>query len=1089
MKLYFFTLLFVLNLSFVDVFAQGYLETMVDVTPPNVQNFKRFNDVDVNKATGKVNYNVELFAFALGKGLKIPVTLNYRNDGFKPKSIPSWVGHGWELNVGGFIIQEVNGHNDLSLEGLNNLQVKARMNRYISNQYTNEQKYDYKKDVVEGKLDAQYDVFNVKLPNDSYSFYVVDDTVKTSSFKPYKTTVEAEKITVINDLGYTFVFDLFHFSSSTAAMSEFGYPGTGGVRVWYLTKIVAPDQQQIILEYRQDAMYNVKTDVYSYYYGPTGFTTAGGLLRCTSWLEHNQGILESYSTQYLLKKISFGQMEIDFETVERNDIKTISNDLGQALSRVKVSHGATFIKQFDFRYSNTKRLVLNELFEVDQNGVSTNGYRFTYYEGPVGKISEQRLVLDSFVNYGIDHWGYLNGAGNNQYSVAFAPYERLLPSYAIPPRSKQVVRSARGNHSILGMLKEVETPTKGIIRFTYEPNGLSYDSISDVPSILRNDLEYDESREFILDVTATCPGSDNYGFKSGSFIVEVTGDYSFSWSFQADPLDNIPSNGFSIRKVLSSGEQEIFARSGDNTQGSQSVTLEAGNYKYFLDAGCEYEEGFSNVTWLSITKRTMANIKMEVGGNRISRIDHLDKDVILESELFSYEQPSLSNVPEYISSSNSYAEMTQDPYFPSFTCAEVGYTVHSNNLNTYLNSNINYGKVTWTKGAGKICYYYGNIPYTYGNYTTDPYPAPFELDWRTIAIRKEEIYRKEASGGYQLTKKSLFEYSAFPNSDSFNNGIKFRRNYRLLNGLEVRAEHNKYFIESLVPMGVDRFGLVKRTEVEYHGQDSTVLNEQTEYSVENFLPTKHTLSKSDGGSISTINLYPEHYADDALISSLKRKNIINGPIETVRMTGTSTSLKILFGTIYNYNANGQIIAARNLETQLPVPLASFKFSARPIGILPPGGNAGVYAADSRYKIAEEILRYDGFSNPIEVKRHNGLSTVYLWGYGAQYPVAKIENATYQEVLDILGQTTINSLNAATVADATINTAINTLRNHANMKKALVSTFTYKPLAGMASMTDPRGITEYYKYDGFQRLKDVLDFDQNILKNYRYHYRP
>ncbi|PRD46263.1 hypothetical protein [Sphingobacterium haloxyli] len=135
---------------------------------------------------------------------------------------------------------------------------------------------------------------------------------------------------------------------------------------------------------------------------------------------------------------------------------------------------------------------------------------------------------------------------------------------------------------------------------------------------------------------------------------------------------------------------------------------------------------------------------------------------------------------------------------------------------------------------------------------------------------------------------------------------------------------------------------------------------------------------------------------------------------------------------------------------------------------------------------------------VQSREKSASPVVYLWGYGGQYPVAKIENATYTEVLTALGggstpahhsaaTTILNNLSLSTVSEAMVNTYVQTIR--ANLQKSRVTTYTYKPLVGMTSMIDPRGITEYYQYDGFQRLKDVLDFDKNVLRNYQYHYRP
>jgi YD repeat-containing protein len=53
--------------------------------------------------------------------------------------------------------------------------------------------------------------------------------------------------------------------------------------------------------------------------------------------------------------------------------------------------------------------------------------------------------------------------------------------------------------------------------------------------------------------------------------------------------------------------------------------------------------------------------------------------------------------------------------------------------------------------------------------------------------------------------------------------------------------------------------------------------------------------------------------------------------------------------------------------------------------------------------------------------------------------------------------------------------------------AQMSTYTYDPLTGMTSGTDPNGTTSYFKYDGLNRLQYVKDKDGNILKYYQYHY--
>ncbi len=57
-----------------------------------------------------------------------------------------------------------------------------------------------------------------------------------------------------------------------------------------------------------------------------------------------------------------------------------------------------------------------------------------------------------------------------------------------------------------------------------------------------------------------------------------------------------------------------------------------------------------------------------------------------------------------------------------------------------------------------------------------------------------------------------------------------------------------------------------------------------------------------------------------------------------------------------------------------------------------------------------------------------------------------------------------------------------------LPNAMVSTYTYDPLIGITSMTDPKGYTMYYTYDDLNRLKTIKDQQGNILSENEYHYK-
>jgi len=130
----------------------------------------------------------------------------------------------------------------------------------------------------------------------------------------------------------------------------------------------------------------------------------------------------------------------------------------------------------------------------------------------------------------------------------------------------------------------------------------------------------------------------------------------------------------------------------------------------------------------------------------------------------------------------------------------------------------------------------------------------------------------------------------------------------------------------------------------------------------------------------------------------------------------------------------------------------------------------------------EYMSYDNYGNPTEVKQVDGTTVSYFWGYNGQYPIVKIENASYSEIALALS-TTKEVLKAFTESNLS---TINSLRS--NLPKAQVTTYTYEPLVGVKTITDPRGLIIRYIYDDFNRLKEVRDVNDNLLEDYSYKYK-
>jgi YD repeat-containing protein len=150
------------------------------------------------------------------------------------------------------------------------------------------------------------------------------------------------------------------------------------------------------------------------------------------------------------------------------------------------------------------------------------------------------------------------------------------------------------------------------------------------------------------------------------------------------------------------------------------------------------------------------------------------------------------------------------------------------------------------------------------------------------------------------------------------------------------------------------------------------------------------------------------------------------------------------------------------------------------------------ATDTRLKYG-----YDTKANIQEIVKNGTENVFYIWGYNYSYPIAEIRKASFSEietaVRSVFAGVTIEGLSAqstpneAKLKDGSLQKAL---------PNALVTTYTYKPLVGILTATDPVGITTHYDYDAFGRLKETYIYKDNIvspankqtIQKYDYHYK-
>ena len=133
--------------------------------------------------------------------------------------------------------------------------------------------------------------------------------------------------------------------------------------------------------------------------------------------------------------------------------------------------------------------------------------------------------------------------------------------------------------------------------------------------------------------------------------------------------------------------------------------------------------------------------------------------------------------------------------------------------------------------------------------------------------------------------------------------------------------------------------------------------------------------------------------------------------------------------------------------------------------------------DDEYRPKIEYLYEQG--RPVQTIVEDGLPISYLYGYDYTLPVAKVVGATYAEAAAKVNVTALQSLK-----DDALRSELNNLRS---ISKAQVTTYTYDPLVGITSETDPNGRKMTYHYDDLNRLEWVESQEGHVVQKYDYQY--
>jgi len=210
---------------------------------------------------------------------------------------------------------------------------------------------------------------------------------------------------------------------------------------------------------------------------------------------------------------------------------------------------------------------------------------------------------------------------------------------------------------------------------------------------------------------------------------------------------------------------------------------------------------------------------------------------------------------------------------------------------------------------------------------------------------------------------------------------------------------------------------------------------------------------------------------DPLIERMVEKNMVGIPLAVTKYNEQQQPIART-ETIYAKNS-----ATNNLV--LPVSTRNIKT-----------GMAG-YGEDSFVNTKVTYDLYDAHGRLLQYTDESGLPTAIIYGYNRSQPIAKIVGATYNYVEANISLTTLQDASDSDVDDASENyliTQLDDLRKSTAFKNFYITTYTYNPLIGITSLTNPDGIREYYKYDAQNKLEKVMDVEGKVIEEYKYNYK-
>jgi YD repeat-containing protein len=1001
----------------------------------------------------------------------------------------------------------------------------------------NSGRFYIKKDALNHLVVTPLDEYRVKINNfnnDPYNAY------KPTSFE------------IFDEKGYKYIFDVaetttVHTSTASVSSTSFDHSDLidGGsvtyTSAFHLTKVLDNAGNILIEILYKPGLLEVTSDQSTTYYNedyllniysPHDFYTSGpcgeAAQNFNPYPTYSSTISQRNTTVRKILQVKVtGIAKIDFEyTAGRDDSNYHASGTYHIFSGITVKDwNDTVIKKafVEQGYSTTiaTRLMLTKVSFKNPAGTLSEDYSFEYRENssPGGP------------NYiGVDYWGY--------YNLRPPFYSAFHPGFQFKDPDPQFGTTE--------LLQKMTYPTGGCAIFDWKANTYSYDGSTELPSadFDANPDNWDPQSEGITFGPTTTPstvaiefGGNDTGVGSVYlFTIADTQDVIFTSNINAD--DNageylykffrlegttyVPVGGFHTEGAINHDLTSDIFQIRDLPPGDYYVKLRTFNIPppNIFNSGQIYAH---------YKTRNSNNYKfLYGGGNRIARIGYFKDSTVPKNY---YQESAATLLPEKekiydyslianaVKSSGSLAysvpKFEYNKYKQECWYCQVANTQGSgggaviykddqggyfyNLITTFNNLNpiktqgadIGYKNVT-VKETGN-----GRTEFEYTSPITDPEvldvlntASPFlptkNIDYRRGLLKKETVFDQSSKPLTETVLDYDFEESVAVT------GFRTYYNYTDFINIMNHTYYTAYkaYIESCSqhPAFIDEEGCDPTIFTGESCDCFCYFGTPRDFTLYKFieeafgwakLKTKTTKNYFYPGSATSPTIFTQ--TDEAFTYNSVNKGISEHTVTNSK--GEVLKTKYFYHTGNSAVSQNRIAEIERIESYRGINLLS---TSKIMYANTFGANASYFpqtiqTAKAAASLEERVQYnlYNEFGNPTELQKENGTVVSYIWGYNKSQPIAKIENATNAQIATALG------VSLATV-DETDLTAINNLR--VTLPNAMITTYSYRPLVGVSTITDPKGYKATYEYDSLGRLKVVRDAYGNKVSENEYNYR-